>query len=246
MPPSVWLCTDESREVGGASCGGDTCGVIRAGSLGRCLWPPCMAALSSLDEVPAGVSGGECMAGEEAMDERCAEWAETVREAGLGEGAREGGSETGSKEKFSMRFACMRDFWSVDDRLRSSSSAWGLSGASWLGGLAEAVRWATSWTASEGSISSWTSLKRTDWAGGVDVMMAGAGRRRLRGRRAWGARDDGSNGLRQQRASTPQRGPSDEGEVGSSCACACACAWRLQGMERRHGQPTKESNRAPR
>ena len=87
MPPSVWLCTDESREVGGASCGGDTCGVIRAGSLGRCLWPPCMAALSSLDEVPAGVSGGECMAGEEAMDERCAEWAETVREAGLGEGA---------------------------------------------------------------------------------------------------------------------------------------------------------------
>lgn len=83
---------------------------------------------------------------------------------------REGGSETGSKEKFSMRFACMRDFWSVVDRLRSSSSAWGLSGPV-CGAFAEAVRSATSLTACSGSISSWTSLKRTDWAGGVDVMM---------------------------------------------------------------------------
>jgi hypothetical protein len=35
----------------------------------------------------------------------------------------EGGSETGSKEKFSMRFAWTRDCCSVDERLRSSCSA---------------------------------------------------------------------------------------------------------------------------
>lgn len=92
-------------------------------------------------------------AGEEGMEERCAECPEIVREAGLGEGAREGGSETGSNEKFSMRFACMRDFWRVDDRVRSSSSAWGLNGPCW-GALAGLVRSATSRTACAGSISS--------------------------------------------------------------------------------------------
>lgn len=35
----------------------------------------------------------------------------------------EGGSETGSKEKFSIRFAWTRDCCSVDERLRSSCSA---------------------------------------------------------------------------------------------------------------------------
>jgi hypothetical protein len=35
----------------------------------------------------------------------------------------EGGSETGSKEKFSMRFAWTRDCCNVEDRLRSSCSA---------------------------------------------------------------------------------------------------------------------------
>jgi len=82
-----------------------------AGSLGRFLCPSALA-LSSRDDVPAGVKGGECMAdaGDDGMEERCPECAEAVREAGDGEGAREGGSETGSKEKFSMRFACIRDF----------------------------------------------------------------------------------------------------------------------------------------
>lgn len=121
---SFGFCTDESMDVGGASCGGETWGVIIAGSLGRFLCPSVLA-LSSRDDVPAGVKGGECMAdaGDPGMEERCPECAEAVREAGEGEGAREGGSETGSKEKFSMRLACIRDFWSVDDRLRSSSSA---------------------------------------------------------------------------------------------------------------------------
>lgn len=36
---------------------------------------------------------------------------------------REGGSETGSNEKFSMRLAWQRDFWRIEDKLRSSSSA---------------------------------------------------------------------------------------------------------------------------
>ena len=48
-------------EVGGGSCGGETWGVIMAGSLGCFLWSPA-AALSSREEVPAGVRGGECMA----------------------------------------------------------------------------------------------------------------------------------------------------------------------------------------
>jgi hypothetical protein len=69
-----------------------------------------------------------------------------------------------------MRFACILDFCSVDDRLRSSSSAWGLSGPS-CGSLAVPVRPATSLTACSGSISSLTSLKRTVCAGGEDVMV---------------------------------------------------------------------------
>ena len=75
-------------DVGGGSWGGEICGVIRAGSLARFLCPWAMV-FSSRDEVPAGVSGGECMAeaGEEGMDERCAECPEAVREAGAGEGA---------------------------------------------------------------------------------------------------------------------------------------------------------------
>ena len=85
---------------------------------------------------------------------------------------RDGGSDTGSKEKFSMRFACILDFWSVDDRLRSSSSAWGLNGLS-CASFAVPVRSATSLTACSGSISSLTSLKRTVCAGGEDVMVDG-------------------------------------------------------------------------
>lgn len=85
---SFGFCIEESMEVGGGSCGGETCGVIMAGSLGRFLCPS-MAAFSSRDEVPAGVSGGECMAdaGEDGMEERCPECADAVRDAGLGEGA---------------------------------------------------------------------------------------------------------------------------------------------------------------
>jgi hypothetical protein len=46
-------------------------------------------ALSSRDDVPAGVKGGECMAdaGDPVMEERCPECAEAVREAGEGEAA---------------------------------------------------------------------------------------------------------------------------------------------------------------
>jgi hypothetical protein len=84
---SFALCTEESIDAGGASCGGDTCGVIIAGSLMRFLCS--VLALSSRDDVPAGVKGGECMAeaGDDGMEERCAECAEAVREAGVGEGA---------------------------------------------------------------------------------------------------------------------------------------------------------------
>ena len=59
-----------------------------AGSLGRFLCPSALA-LSSRDEVPAGVRGGECMAdaGDDGIEERCPECAEAVREAGDGEGA---------------------------------------------------------------------------------------------------------------------------------------------------------------
>lgn len=98
-----------------------------AGSLGRFLCPSA-AGLSSRDDVPAGVNGGDCMA--EAVvptEARCPECPDVVREAGEGDGAlsvsavcpkshmfnaqltRDGGSETGSKEKFSMRLAWQRD-----------------------------------------------------------------------------------------------------------------------------------------
>lgn len=69
-----------------------------------------------------------------------------------------------------MRFACIRDFCRVDDRLRRSSSAWGLNGPSGCA-LSVPVSSATSLTASSGSISWLISLKRTDCAGGVDVMV---------------------------------------------------------------------------
>ena len=52
------LCT-ASMDVGGGSCGGETCGVIMAGSL---LWSPTATGFPSNDDVPAGVRGGECMA----------------------------------------------------------------------------------------------------------------------------------------------------------------------------------------
>jgi len=59
-----------------------------AGSL-ECFLCPSAPVFSSREEVPAGVSGGECMAdaGDEAMEERCPECTEVVLEAGLGEGA---------------------------------------------------------------------------------------------------------------------------------------------------------------
>jgi hypothetical protein len=83
----------------------------------------------------------------------------------------EGGSETGSKEKFSIRFAWQRDFCSVDDRLRSSSSADALSGPS--ASLPDPVISRMLSTAFSGSISSLTSLKRTDGGGSwaVDAMV---------------------------------------------------------------------------
>ena len=87
-----WACwTEASSEVGGGSCGGETCGVIMAGSLACLVWAdgPC---LSSRDAVTAGVSGGECIEGGV-----CEEWsaaggwraevADWVREAGEGEAA---------------------------------------------------------------------------------------------------------------------------------------------------------------
>lgn len=79
---------------------------------------------------------------------------------------REGGSETGSKEKFSMRFACTRDCCRVEDRLRSSCSACGLNGS--FDVSPAPVRPVTCWRAPSGSISWFTSLKRTD-CGGVSV-----------------------------------------------------------------------------
>lgn len=50
-------------DVGGGSCGGETWGVIMAGSLKRFLCPSAALSLSSREAVPAGVSGGECIAG---------------------------------------------------------------------------------------------------------------------------------------------------------------------------------------
>jgi hypothetical protein len=61
-----WLdrgfCTDESIDVGGTSCGGETWGVIIAGSADCFLWSSAPLVLSSREDVPAGVRGGECMA----------------------------------------------------------------------------------------------------------------------------------------------------------------------------------------
>lgn len=138
-----------------------------AGSLSRFLCPSAALSLSSRDEVPAGVSGGECMAGAGELgpvprEERWPECPDCTLEAGEGEGAREGGSETGSKEKCSMRLAWQRLFCNVDERFRSSSSALGLKGPS-RGSLPDSVRSAILCTAASGSISSLTSLKRTDW-----------------------------------------------------------------------------------
>jgi hypothetical protein len=84
----------------------------------------------------------------------------------------DGGSETGSNEKFSMRLAWQRDFCSVVDRLRSSSSASGLIGPS-RAPFPDPVRSHSGSTAFSGSISWLTSLKRTDcdcsWAGDAMV-----------------------------------------------------------------------------
>jgi hypothetical protein len=80
--------TDESIEVGGGSCGGDIWGVIKAGSLGRFLWWSIpLIGLSSREDVPAGVNGGDCIT-DAAADTRCWEdWPDGVREVGEGEGA---------------------------------------------------------------------------------------------------------------------------------------------------------------
>lgn len=77
-----------------------------------------------------------------------------------------------------MRRAWQRELSSVDERLRSSSSAWAPSGPS-RSGRAGPARAATCWTA--GSISWLTSLKRTDWGGSwgvVAMVMAGSGQGR--------------------------------------------------------------------
>lgn len=77
---------------------------------------------------------------------------------------RDGGRDTGSKEKFSMRFAWMRDCCNVEDKLRSSCSACGLNG-SFVAVSPAPVRPVTCWRAPSGSISWLTSLKRTDCGG---------------------------------------------------------------------------------
>jgi hypothetical protein len=73
-----------------------------------------------------------------------------------------------------MRLAWHRDFCSVTERLRSSASAWALNGPS-RASLAVPVSSAMRWTAISGSISSLTSLKRTDgvgsWAGAGDAIL---------------------------------------------------------------------------
>jgi hypothetical protein len=96
------------------------------------------------------------------------EWPDCVREAGEGEAARDGGNETGSKEKFSSLRAWQRDFCRVEDKFRSSSSACGERGPS-LNAFGSPEMLETLSTACAGSISSWTSLKRTDWV--VSAMM---------------------------------------------------------------------------
>jgi hypothetical protein len=74
--------------MGGGSWGGETCGVTIAGSL---LGSDGILGFPSWEDVPAGVSGGECMAvaggdGRTALFGRD-EWPEAVRDAGDGEGA---------------------------------------------------------------------------------------------------------------------------------------------------------------
>jgi hypothetical protein len=56
------FCILLSIDVGGGSCGGDICGVIMAGSFGPFLCSAVPLGLPSWEEVPAGVSGGECIA----------------------------------------------------------------------------------------------------------------------------------------------------------------------------------------
>lgn len=65
---AMLLLIDESIEVGGGSCGGEIWGVIKAGSV---LFPKSapLVGLSSREDVPAGVNGGDCIAW--ASDERC-------------------------------------------------------------------------------------------------------------------------------------------------------------------------------
>jgi len=75
-----------------------------------------------------------------------------------------------------MRRAWQRDFCSVTERFRSSSSAWTLNGPS-RASLPDPVISAMRSTAFSGSISSWTSLKRTEgtesWAGAGDAILYG-------------------------------------------------------------------------
>jgi hypothetical protein len=89
MACDCWFWTEALIEVGGGSCGGETCGVIMAGSVRCFLCSSAPPVLSSRDDVPAGVRGGECMAdpGDDGMEERWYEWPEVVREAGDGDGA---------------------------------------------------------------------------------------------------------------------------------------------------------------
>ena len=78
-----------------------------------------------------------------------------------------------------MRFAWQREVWSVEDKLRISSSAWGLSdscGGEWP----VPVRSDTWSTASTGSISWLTSLKRTEgWSCAAGDMMGGGDGQRM-------------------------------------------------------------------
>jgi len=95
----------------------------------------------SFEVVPAGVNGGECMAGEEGCLIRGLERPEGIRWAGEmdgeGDGAWKGqnrglqsghglltleaGSDTGSKEKFSSRRAWHRHLERLAERVRISS-----------------------------------------------------------------------------------------------------------------------------
>jgi hypothetical protein len=74
-----------------------------------------------------------------------------------------------------MRFAWQREFWSVEDKLRISSWAWGLNDS--CGGVSPAPVRSDTWrTASTGSISCVMSLKRTDgWSCAAGDMMGSGG-----------------------------------------------------------------------